>query len=228
MKQSLICLPSCLYRLFLWVLLNCTVLLVVACAGGGQLRERDYFPGNSPYYSFGVAQSAENFANVKRAQSALGLNADDRAWGDSGPGVAPGVVSMAQSYFPFSMRWELKDGRQFILENIDVRSIMKEYFKDKNNDITLPWQKEGRQRDRWEYDPALVYEIKDNVLRLKWLITDIKTPSDQRFLPSGATTKWDLDRKEYFVKEIKGNPTQGVDFNQKWEFRKNINRIQGQ
>jgi hypothetical protein len=195
-----------------------------ACSGTGALREPDYFPGNSPYYSFGVAQSKENFVNVRRAQSAIGLYANDRAWGDSGPGIAPGTVSMVQTYFPFSMRWELKDGRQFILENIDVRSIMKEYFKDKSNDITLPWQREGRQRDRWDYDPALVYEVKDDTVRLKWLITDIKTPPSQRFLPSGATTKWDLDRKEYLVKEIKGKPTQGIDFDQKWEFRKSINR----
>ncbi len=197
------------------------VLFLGACASG-PIKERDYLPGNSPFYSFGVAQSKENFANVRRAESAVGIYSDQRSWGWFEAGTAPGNISMVQSYFPFSVRWELKDGRQFILENVDVRGIMKEYFK--TNDITLPWQKEGRKRDRWEYDPALVYEVKDDHLRLKWLITDIVTPPEKRFLENGATTKWDLVRTEYLVAEIKGKPIQGIDFNQKWEFRKNINR----
>jgi hypothetical protein len=206
------------------VLLILVVFALSACSTTRGNGDRDYFPGNSPYYSFGTAQSKENFANVKRAESAVGIYSDQRSWGWFDAGIAPGNILMIQYYFPFSVRWELKDGRQFILENIDVRSIMKEYFKDKGNDITLPWQREGRQRDRWDYDPALVYEVKDDTVRLKWLITEIKTPPSQRFLSSGAITKWDLDRKEYLVKEIKGKPTLGIDFNQKWESRNNINR----
>ncbi|MEZ5701896.1 MAG: hypothetical protein R3E42_07935 [Burkholderiaceae bacterium] len=180
------------------------VILVVfalsACGTTGGNGERDYFPGNSPYYSFGVAQSKENFVNVSRAQVAKGLYLNQRTWGRFGPGMARNSNHAARLFPLLSALGTQEDGRQYILENIDVRSIMKEYFKDKGNDITLPWQREGRQRDRWEYDPALVYEVKDDAVRLKWLITDIKTPPSQRFLPSGATTKWDLDRREYLVR----------------------------
>ena len=205
------------------LLLVC-VLFLGACASG-PIKERDYLPGNSSFYSFGVAQSKENFANVKRAQVAKGLYADQRTWGRFGPGTAPGTVIMLQGYFPFSVRWELKDGRQFILENIDVRGIMKEYFK--TNDITLPWQKEGRPKHHTgDAYPALVYEVKDDSLRIKWLISTNLTPVDKRILPSGAATKWDWNDHEYLVKEIKGKPTQGIDFDQDQEFRKNINRIQ--
>jgi hypothetical protein len=199
-------------------------MLLSACATGN-INERDYFPGNSPYYSFGIAQSKENFANVKIAQVAKGLYSDHRTWGRFGAGIAPGTVIMLQGYFPFSVRWELKDGRQFILENIDVRSIMKDYFREKSNDIALPWQKEGRPQNSDDYDPALVYEIQDDSLRIKWLITEIKTPIERRYSPSGARLPWDLDRQQYLIKEIKGSPTQGIDFSQDQEFRKNINRM---
>lgn len=122
------------------------------------------------------------------------------------------------------MRWELKDGRQFILENIDVRSIMKEYFKDKTNDITLPWKREGRLKDEWDFDPSLVYEVKDDVVRLKWLLTILKTPPEKRIVRKGLL--WEFEYQQYLVKEIKGIPTQGINFEEKWEFRKNINRGQ--
>lgn len=216
-----------LSRLSIWGLLGCALLLLSACASSGQLRERDYFPGNSPYYSFGIAQSKENFANVKRAESAVGIYSDQRAWGWFEPALAPGNISMVQYYFPFSVRWELKDGRQFILENINVRSIMKEYFKDKANDIALQWQREGRPRDDvGDYYPSLVYEVKDDIVRIKWLISINKTPVNQRILPSKAATKWDIEHEQHLVIEIKGKPVQGIDFDQKWEFRKNINREQ--
>src|SRR5690606_1074423 len=64
------------------VFVRATVLGLVgalaACAGSGLRHERDYFPGGSPYYSFGKSQSAENFANVKRAQTAWGIYANER------------------------------------------------------------------------------------------------------------------------------------------------------
>jgi hypothetical protein len=208
-----------------WLATLGLLLTLAACASGPSRQGPDHLLGGSPYYSFGVAQSKENFANVRRAQSALGMYADDRLWADSGPGIAPARVSMVQYYFPFSMRWELKDGRQFLLENIDVRSIMQEYFKDPRNERLLQWQREGRPRDpNGDFYPSVVYEVKDDVLRLKWLLTINRTPVDQRILTSGAATPWDLAREEYLVTEIKGRWVQGIDFNQQWEVRKGINR----
>ena len=197
-------------------------MVLTACSGTGALRERDFFLGNSPYYSFGTAQSKENFANVKRAESAVGIYSDQRSWGWFDAGIAPGNISMIQYYFPFSVRWELKNGRQFILENIDTRSIMKEYFKDKSNDIALPWQREGRVKSEWDFYPSLVYEVKDDVVRLKWLLTILKTPPENRIVRKGLL--WDFEYEQHLVTEIKGNPVKDIDFNEKWEFRKNINR----
>lgn len=212
-----------LFRRFALVIL--VVFALSACASTGDNGERDYFPGNSPYYSFGTAQSKENFANVRRAESAVGIYSDQRSWGWFDAGIAPGNILMIQYYFPFSVRWELKDGRQFILENIDVRSIMKEYFKDKGNDITLPWQREGRPKyHTGDAYPALVYEVKDDAVRIKWLIEINRTPIDKRILPSGAAVKPDIEYEQHLVVEIKGKPTRGIDFEQKWEVQKNINR----
>ncbi|MFA5549969.1 MAG: hypothetical protein WDA10_15615 [Porticoccaceae bacterium] len=207
-----------------WLAVLGLVGALAACVGSGLGHERDYFPGGSPYYSFGKSQSAENFANVKRAQTALGIYANERMWIDTKPGIAPARVAMIQYYFPFSVRWELKDGRQFLLENIDVRTIMREHFRDPKNDLVLPWQREGRPQSFGDMDPSLVYEIRDDVVRLKWLLMVNRTPVDQRILPSGATARWDVVREEYLVKEIPGKPVQGIDFEQEWELRPGINR----
>lgn len=208
-----------------WLAALGLLLALAACAGSPSRQGPDHLIGGSPYYSFGVAQSKENFTNVRRAQSAVGIYADDRSWAPFAPTVAPGNYSMMQYYFPFSVRWELKDGRQFLLENIDVRSIMREYFKNPGNDRLLQWQREGRPRDQnGDYYPSVVYEVKDDVLRLKWLLTINRTPVHQRILPSGAATAWDIVYEQHLVAEIKGHPVQGIDFNQQWEVRKGINR----
>ena len=207
-----------------WLAVLGLVGALAACAGSGLRHERDYFPGGASYYSFGKSQSAENFANVKRAQTAWGLYPDDRLWIDTKPGIAPAHIGMMQYYFPFSVRWELKDGRQFLLENIDVRGIMREYFRDPKNDLVLPWQRQGRPQSFGDMDPSLVYEVRDDVVRLKWLLMVNRTPVDQRILPSGATARWDVVREEHLVKEIPGRLVQGIDFENKWALRKDINR----
>lgn len=182
-------------------------------------QERDYFPGGSPYYSYGVSQSKENFADVEIAQSTYGMYSKERHWATIRPMVAPGFYNMLQAYFPLSVRWQLKDGRQFMAENIDVRAIMREYFK--SNDIQLPWQKEGRPRAKaGDADPTLVHEIKDDTIIIKWLITTNHTPVNERFTPSGAATYWQRTREEFIVTVIKGTPTSGIDFDKKWEFNK--------
>lgn len=209
-----------------WLAALGLLLALAACAGSPSHQGPDHLLGGSPYYSFGVAQSKENFANVKQAQIAKGLYADDRAWAGFGPAIAPGTVIMLTGYFLFSVRWELKDGRQFLLENIDVRSIMREYFKHPRNDRLLQWQREGRPRDEHgDFYPSVVYEVKDDVLRLKWLLTINRTPVHQRILPTGAATAWDIVYEQHLVAEIKGRPVQGIDFNQQWEVRKGINRV---
>jgi hypothetical protein len=208
------------------VALGLVLAAYVGAAADEGMPGRDRFPGGSPTYSFGVAQSPENFANVRYAEVAEGLYPGERYWGRFGPGVAPGTQAALTRYFPFSVRWELKDGRQFLLENIDVRAIMREYFRDPRNHLVLPWQREGRPRAAvGDMDPALVYEVKDDVLRLKWLLTINRTPVGQRLLPTGEAAPWDLVYEEHLVKEIPGVPVQGIDFGRWWGSGPDIHRV---
>src|SRR5262245_29261604 len=101
---------------------------LTACATTAR-KYTDTLPGDAQFYSYGVVQSKENFENVKRAHSDYTLYSTERAWIDIKPRRSPSEFNMLQIYYPLHVRWELKDGRQFILENIDVGAIMREYFK---------------------------------------------------------------------------------------------------
>ncbi len=197
----------------------CLALWLSACAsaGGsasGQPQGRDYFPGGVSYYSYGVSQSKENFANVDKAQSYYGLYTKQRTWADIKPARAPGSINMLQMYYPLDVRWKLKDGREFMLEKIDIRAIMREYFK--TNNIQMPWQKERRAMDRdGDYQPSLVHEIKDDTVVIKWMLRINQTPIDDRFTATGAATRWKITDEEFIVTTIKGVPTSGIDFD-KW------------
>lgn len=180
---------------------------------------RDYFPGGSQFYSYGVVQSKENFANVERAQSDYTMFVTERTWSDDKVVRAPGHLNMLQAYYPLHVRWKLKDGREFILENIDIRSIMREYFR--THDIQLQWQREGRPRARsGDYDPSLVHEVKDDTVIIKWFLRINNTPVSERFDATGQVTRWKISDEEFIVTTLKGNPTSGIDFEKKWEFKK--------
>ena len=191
-----------------------------AGGGGAVAQGRDYFPGGSPEYGWGVSQKKEDFANVEQAQSYSGLYTKQRSWQNItvSPWATPRIIGL-QAYYPLSVRWKLKDGREFILENIDVSAIMREYFK--THEIQMPWQREGRSKDSvgdaW---PLLTHEIKDDTVRIKWVIRTNQTPVDQRLTAKGAATKWDITHEEFLVATLKGAPTSGIDFNNWYEVRK--------
>lgn len=202
--------------LLAWALLSACV---SNSAGVRSSTGADYFPGGSPYYSYGVVQSKENFANVERAQSNYGRYSKQRSWLDMRVERAPGTINMLQAYYPLHVRWKLKDGREFILENIDIRSIMREYFK--TNDIQLQWQREGRERDSLgDYYASLVHEIKDDTVIIKWFLIINRTPPGERFNSSGAANRWKLVDEQHIVTTLKGKPTSGIDFENKWERKK--------
>lgn len=190
-------------------------LCLAACAGSSSARQPSApLPGDAQYYSYGVSQSKENFANITRAQSHIGLYTKEKYWNNIRPMRAPASINMLQIYYPLSVRWELKDGKQFILENIDVDAIMREYFR--THRLELQHQREGRVRDSvGDYGPAFVHEVRDDVLILKWLITTNHTPVPERLKPTGAANKWRLTDEEHPVIELKGNPTSEIDF-EKW------------
>jgi hypothetical protein len=141
------------------------------------------------------------------------LYSKERLWVDSGVTPAPATLNMLQAYYPLSVRWELKDGRQFIAENIDVRALMREYFK--SHDIKLQWQRDRRQKVEGDYFPSLVHEVREDEVVVKWLIRYNHTPIERR-----ATEQPKIEYEQYPVVAVKGTPTSGVDFNRQWELRK--------
>lgn len=182
--------------------------------------QTDVFPGNYWNYSFGTFQKKENFENVQRAQYSAQARNQSRVWGDIKPQLsATGTLGMMQSYFPFDVRWKLKDGREFILENIDTRSISNDYLR--KNPLQLQWQREGRPEAKvGEGYPILAHEIQNETVILKWVIRINRTPVNQRLTATGAATKWDFFDEEYVMATIKGNPTSNLDFNKTYELRK--------
>jgi hypothetical protein len=116
-----------------------------------------------------------------------------------------------------SFRWKLKDGREYMLESVNVAAIMQDYFK--THDIQLQWQKEGRPVDPIGDDtqPLLAVEFKNDEARLKWVIITNLTPVDKRILPSKAATKWEFSYEEFPVIAIKGQPTSGINFDKRFE-----------
>lgn len=212
-------------RILRYFILVSLLLWLMACAsghGGGAAQGRDYFPGGSPSYDWGISQSKEDFANVEQAQSYSGLYSKQRSWQNISVGSrASATIIGLYAYYPLNVRWKLKDGREFILEAIDVRAIMREYFK--THDIPLPWQREGRPKDKvGDPGPLLTHEVKDDTVRIKWVIMTNHTPVDQRLTAKGAATFWDITAEEHLVATIQGVPTRGMDFNKKWEFKTSL------
>lgn len=193
----------------------------IGAGGVGTVAQgRDYFPGGLPFYAWGVAQSKENFANVERAQVEYSPYKAKRVWIDfQGSNRATASMIGLQAYYPLHVRWKLKDSREFILENIDISAIMREYFK--THEIQLPWQREGRPKHAvGDSDPLLTHEVKDDAVRIKWVITTNRTPVNQRLTAQGAATNWEFTQEEFLVATLKGVPTSGIDFNNWYEVRK--------
>jgi hypothetical protein len=181
-------------------------------------------PGDAQFYGFGISQSKEDLANVEIAQYNLGLYKSRRSWGRITSGRGANVIGL-RAYYPVDVRWKLKDGREFILENIDTDALMREYFK--TNNFLLQHQREKRQREPFgDYDPALQFGVKDDTVVIKWMLVLNRTPLDKRFpvivngIPARDGTLWKLEHEEHFVTTLKGNPTSGIDFKKTDEFFK--------
>jgi hypothetical protein len=195
-----------------WLLAGCASTDVPRTARG-----LHYLPGNAQFYSLGTGQSVENFANISKAQWSYGLYRTDRHWTHITPGGRAGATDIViRAYYPMNFRWKLKDGREYMLESVNVAAIMQDYFK--THDIQLQWQKEGRpEHPIGDFDPMLAVEFKDDEARLKWVITTNLTPVDKRILPSKAATKWEFSDEEFLVIAIKGQPTSGINFDKRFE-----------
>jgi len=210
-------------HLLRWISFVGLTLSLLACASGpsgSAAQGRDYFLGGSLSYAWGLSQKQEDFAQVEKAQSYYGLYAKVRSWQYlTTSSRASATIIGLQAYYPLHVRWRLKDGREFMLENIDIRAIMREYFKTR--DIQLQWQREGRSKDPvGDSGPLLAHEVKDDTVRIKWVVYINRTPVDQRLTAKGAATKWDIVHEEHLVTTLQGVPTSDIDFNNWYEIRK--------
>lgn len=202
-------------------------LCLAACAGtpansgggvkGSPVATAQPMPGDADTYGFGISQSKEDFANVEIAQYHLGIYKTQRSWRNITSGRGGANWLGLRAYYPVDVRWRLKDGREFILENIDTAAIMREYFK--TNNFLLQHQREGRQRDPFgDYDPALLFGVKGDTVVIRWGLILNRTPADKRFpvivngIPARDGTPWKLEHEEHFVIALKGKPTSGIDF----------------
>lgn len=169
-------------------------------------------PGGYWMYSFGPGQTQENLENIEIAQSYYGIWSEVRSWTRLTPGMRASATRIGlQAYYPLHVRWKLKDGREFILENIDTAALMREYFK--THKLQLQWQREGRPQAKvGEGSPLLAHEVKDDTVILKWVITINRTPVNERLTPTGAANYWDTYDEEHVVAVLKGIPTSGIDF----------------
>lgn len=191
--------PSSLRRYGLVAVALC----LAACANTPIVR--GYLPGDVLFYSAGSMQDAEYFAkSVKRAQSSYPFYSR-RLWEDASAAPAPAMRQLLREYYPLSVRWELNDGRQFIAENIDISGIMRDYLA--THDLKMQWQAEGRKRVEGDFDPALVYEVREDEVLLKWLVRYNELSPEQRGkeLPR-------IGNVQYLVATVKGAPATGIDF----------------
>jgi hypothetical protein len=196
------------------------MLLLVSCANMDvprSARQLHYLPGGAEFYDLGIGQTAENYVNISVAQWSYGRYTTERFWKGISTGKNASATDLGyRVYYPMSFRWKLKDGREFMLESVDVATIMQEYFK--THDIPLQWQKEGRPRHPvGDSDPLLAVEFKDDEARLKWVITSNLTPVDKRILPSKAATQWVFSYEEFPAVAIRGIPTSGINFEKRFE-----------
>lgn len=198
------------------VLCLAALLVLQSCASSVSSHTTQAKPGYAPIpggdwmYWFGDGQTYANFENVEIAQSYYGIWPEVRNWSRLTPSQwATGTKSL-QAYYPLHVRWKLKDGREFILENIDVAAIMREYFN--NHSLQLQWQRENRKKAVGDGSATLAHGVKDDTVILKWVIPINRTPVNKRLTTSGVAPKWDLHYEEHIVTTLKGNPASGIDF----------------
>lgn len=201
-----------------WIALLLSLLQACGSVNSTQRAERIPIPGGS--YSWGTSQKLEDLGNVEIVQSRMLLHSDYTGpWKEVlASRIAAARVSGLQSYFPMQARWRLKDGREFILKSVDQGALVREYMK--THQLKVQWEREGRDYAPGDADAKLTHDIKDDSLRLKWVITLNRTPVASRLKPSGAANLWMFEDEEHVVAVIKGVVTVGIDFTQKYDTSK--------
>lgn len=214
MTQRMLMVTSCraLRRCVLW----CLAVVLIGCASPGSLTQaartgRAPLPGDAQYISMGISQDKAYFdEKVERAQAKFGLFRGS-SWVEFKGYSAPFMYLGMESYPAVSVRWKLKDGRAFVLEDIDVNAHVLRYFE--THQLLLQHQREGRPRHfMGDFVPALVIEVHEDQVRLKWLLHNNLTPPDKRMGPDGGTLPWKVVKEEHLIATVSASMTSGIDF----------------
>lgn len=169
-------------------------------------------PGGAPYYSWGGSQKMSEMDTIQIAQSSYAPFRNVRSWTRITPSSrAHARIVGLRSFYPLHVRWRLKNGREFLLENVDVESLVQEHSRA--NQLLLQWQREKRAEATGDYGPLLAHEVDGDAVLIKWVLTINRTPVSQRLTKNGAANTWDLVQEEYLVARIPGVPVSGIDFN---------------
>ena len=172
-------------------------------------------PGDAVVYDWGLCQTATSAATIARAQKGYMWSGTRDVWHSVEPNSRPVATDIGlQRFYPLSVRWQLKDGRQFLLDKADLRPVMKTYFSQ--HSIVMPWQRENRRAKSKPMDsnPMLCVEVKDDGVLIKWVVvlSHLQEKSDPR---SPGVPDYKFSYEHYPVTTLKGQPTAGIDF-EKW------------
>lgn len=201
------------------------VLAMTACASIGppwqsmQLHpvQRTLTPGDAQFFAAGYSQDEEYFKSyVKRAQYAYLANGNDRVWQGLSGGIS--VLFGAQTWpAPFSVRWELKDGRKFMVDFIDSSAYAAEFRS--RMWVPLQHHRENRQRVDWDGSPQLMVEVWEDMAFLKWHIRLNLTPPSQRMpaVPYHQAKPNNYTFEEYVIAKVKGREVSYINFDDRWE-----------
>lgn len=205
--------------LVLPVLSSCAVQGVTYAMSGPQRVQTNIFPGGLPHYTIGTGQTYENFVNVERMQEYIRSDRSEVRWVATQPRrVAAAVYVGATDYLQMGARWKLKDGREFVVDPIDVQKIANEYLS--RNPIKLQWQVENRRRATGDGTAILSIEVKDDSVIVKWTVEFNTIPVDQRFHKGGGgATQWKFTHEDLIMAVIPGVPTKDINFAARRELR---------
>lgn len=215
------------------VMVLATVLLAQALAGCESLRagvwslpgrpvQRTLIPGDAPTFSVGYSQDREYFKEyVVNAQYAYHLHRSSRTWVDIYLDVGA-FIGWDIWPAPISVRWELKDGRKFIVDDIPTSRYAAE-FRDRMW-VPLQHHRERRPPAMWDADPMLAVEVWEDMAILKWHVPLNLTPPSERtpYTPNKKLKPHKFTFEEYVIAEVKGHPVTTIDFRQTWEPRPGV------
>ncbi len=183
---------------------------------------RDYFLGGADSYCFShYTKDKEQFdSTIEKAEASFETSLTDRHWIPirSSKNHSCGTSGM-RYYYQISARWKLKDGREFMIDRLNVRPLMREFFK--TQDAPMQWVVGGRAKGIGDGEPGVLLDVQGDSIVLYWVNHLNDQPFAERLIPDAQYPKGRYIaklRKEYYTAAtVKGTPTSGIDFNKTYE-----------